>query len=658
MSTQLPIGGERLGSGKKMNVEIHGFGKSNHDLGHIVRTTMAAGTLVPFLKLIALPGDEFDMDFDLDIKTNPTTGPLFGSYKAQIDVFIAPMRLYNGKLHNNQVNIGLNMQNILMPLIQVSAATLPDLPDGADIDNTQINPSALLSYLGIRGVGFVAEPQDRTFQALYLLAYWEIVKQYYSNKQEEIGAMLDTVIENTINTINEITVNGLELPQAPSLGTVWITNGMEIVISFTGAEPDLSQVIVTATSGRRYTLAQLLPDYIVAGSTLSGIYNSSVYGSVVGMYWQYQQPTDTVTTQPTITTFPLSNIDDMRKAILAHAINDTAFDVTAQDKLPYNRCVWNLAYTTEPNFMRSSQQGLALKTYQSDLFNNWISTEWIDGVGGINDLTSIDTSGGSFTVDTLLLAKKTFDMLNRIAVSGGTYDDWIDVQWMSKRHTRTESPAYVGGLIKELIFQEVVSNAEAENQQGTQPLGTLAGKGVMSNKHKGGRVNIKVDEPSVIIGIISLTPRIDYSQGNDWDTHLESMADLHVPSMDAIGFQDLIEEQMAWWSTYYSGGQWVQQSAGKQPAWVNYMTAVNKTFGNFAIRDNQMWMTLNRRYESAANSGVPDRRDIGDLTTYIDPSKYNNIFAQTALDSQNFWVQIATDIDARRVMSQKVMPNL
>ena len=46
------------------------------------------------------------------------------------------------------------------------------------------------------------------------------------------------------------------------------------------------------------------------------------------------------------------------------------------------------------------------------------------------------------------------------------------------------------------------------------------------------------------------------------------------------------------------------------------------------------------------------------LTTYIDPSKFNNIFAQTSLDSQNFWAQISVDMTARRKMSAKVMPNL
>ena len=101
--------------------------------------------------------------------------------------------------------------------------------------------------------------------------------------------------------------------------------------------------------------------------------------------------------------------------------------------------------------------------------------------------------------------------------------------------------------------------------------------------------------------------------------------------------------------------KWVQRSAGKQPAWTNYMTSVNKTFGNFAIPDNEMFMTFNRRYEWNGGEG---EHAIADLTTYIDPAKFNFIFADTARDAQNYWAQIAVDITARRVMSAKVMPNL
>ena len=45
-------------------------------------------------------------------------------------------------------------------------------------------------------------------------------------------------------------------------------------------------------------------------------------------------------------------------------------------------------------------------------------------------------------------------------------------------------------------------------------------------------------------------------------------------------------------------------------------------------------------------------------STYIDPQAYNYVFADTDLQSMNFWVQIGFDIEARIVMSAKIMPTL
>ena len=93
------------------------------------------------------------------------------------------------------------------------------------------------------------------------------------------------------------------------------------------------------------------------------------------------------------------------------------------------------------------------------MFNNWIDTEWIDGDNGINEITKVDTSSGSFTIDELNLSNKVYNMLNRIAVSGGSYKDWLEVTYDIDNIRLSETPVYLGGLIKELVFQEVISNA-------------------------------------------------------------------------------------------------------------------------------------------------------------------------------------------------------
>ena len=110
-------------------------------------------------------------------------------------------------------------------------------------------------------------------------------------------------------------------------------------------------------------------------------------------------------------------------------------------------------------------------------------------------------------------------------------------------------------------FSEVVNNSGSKDQ----PLGSLAGRGHNNTEQKGGHIKIKVTEPGYIMCITSITPRIDYSQGNDWDTELKTMDDLHKPALDGIGYQDSINGERAWWADYWNSNPEINQTAaGKQ----------------------------------------------------------------------------------------------
>jgi hypothetical protein len=657
MSNKVTLGGDRLGAGKKQQVDLHSYERSTHDLSYVWRSSMSAGTLVPFINQVALPGDTFDIDLDADVKTLPTVGPLFGSYKVQLDVFSCPVRLYNGALHMNMLNIGLKMQDIKLPQIEMFADAY------ALGDNDQVNPSSIFAYLGIRGIGQPVgnAPHKRFFNAVPYLAYWDVYKQYYSNKVEEIGAYIHNEREDLYNVVDSFVIwqssgnsgYSITVTTTDNLQTINLWNDSHAEIEFDEIyEPDLAGIKLKVNDLGLIPITDVFSQFSwnPTTKTLTCKFPFSVFGdnTYIERYSYNGKVVENNPDIPNVRTFPLSNIDDMRINILKDTGSQFPYILTLASPAPYGE---PLKEGSEGYCKLSTQEGLGLKTYQSDLFNNWIDTEWIDGQNGINTITAVDTSEGNFTIDTLQLSKKVYDMLNRIAVSGGTYDDWLNAVYTHERARSTENPIYMGGLIKELAFQEVVSNAEITPQQ---PLGTLAGKGVLTKKHKGGKIRIKVDEPSVILGIVSLTPRIDYSQGNDWSVNLKTLDDFHKPALDEIGFQDLITDQMAWWDTGVDGaGECTFKSAGKQPAWLNYMTNVNKTYGNFAIEGNQMFMTLNRRYEYDTENYT-----IKDLTTYIDPAKYNNIFADTRIDAQNFWTQIAVNMYARRKMSAKIMPNL
>ena len=102
-----------------------------------------------------------------------------------------------------------------------------------------------------------------------------------------------------------------------------------------------------------------------------------------------------------------------------------------------------------------------------------------------------------------------------------------------------------------------------------------------------------------------------------------------------------MNEQRAWWTALQNKTSIVDTTPGKSVAWIDYMTNFNKTFGNFAAGESEDFMVLNRNYERDGNNGISNG------STYINPQEHIDIFADTALDSQNFWVQTACEITIR-----------
>lgn len=663
MGTTKALGGERLGSGNKMNVELHGFNRSSHNIGQLFKTDQAIGTLVPYFCDIGLNGTTYNIDLTTKIRTLPTNGPIFGRLKHQIDVFHSPVRLYIRVLHNNALGIGMKMQNVKLPTMTLRA-NQPDMSKD-DLNSQQISQDSLMAYLGIRGLGRSKAGQSsftRTFPAMFLLMYWDVYKNYYANKQEEVGYVITAGSETwTQASIKKETKNPVIVYQNNNVWPVGLTplnEGTVITVTYKekitkneaygfsiysdgeGAWVNLREIgwniqpIEDSKEGsKQYT-------YTWTGVTIEG-----AEGDKFGRSY---------TNDIALSKFELSHIDDMRETILAapktapFSINNTLNDIG----LPYSASIANATVNeTNPNGNASwfNQAGLGIKTYLSDRFNNWLSTEWIDGEGGIADISSVDVSDGMLKMDALILAKKIYDMMNRIAVSDGSYQAWQEVVYDEKALRIAESPMYVGGMSSEIVFDEIVSNSATEDQ----PLGTLAGRGAERMVRGGNSIKIKIREPSMIMVIGSFTPRVDYSQGNKWWTRLQTMNDFHKPSLDGIGFQELITDEMAAFDTEVnSDGTLIYKSAGKQVSWQEYMTNVDQSYGSFSAYRELAHMAMNRNYEHDKNGAISD------LTTYIDPTKFNVAFADAKLSAKNIWVQCAIDCIVRRKMSAKQIPNL
>ena len=665
-----------------MEVYLPNFGRSSHNVGKIIRTSQACGTIVPYWCQIGMDGTTFYIDITTKVKTLPTTGPVFGSFKHQIDVFVIPIRLYIAALHNNALGVGLNMSKVLLPQFQVYTANASIYEN--DVNRGQVNPSSLLSYLGIKGFGHSRVNQYlRRFPAIFNLAYWDIFKNYYANKQEEKAYVITGINHIWKKLSVHDGVKELRTWTENSSATYTITPTADkpryIILEFEeNVSPDIVGEIqfLTNIPGSTQKLNELtkLGDSFIFERTdpealglrepnnprkSVKVFAYKVKQEIKIAYNEDKAGLFTITMPDNqkikLTQFPLKNIDDERTNILA-APSTSAY-IVDNTKMPYGAATGTLDL---PNHDRTktyhsskawfSQAGLAVKTYLSDRFNNWLNTEWIDGTtGGINAITAVDVTDGKLTMDALILQKKIFNMLNRVAITDGTYQAWREATYGIRSTTLPESPIFCGGMQSEIAFDEIVSNSATDEE----PLGTLAGRGVATMYKSGRGLKIKCTEPCMIMALGSITPRVDYSQGNKWWTRLQNMDDFHKPTLDAIGFQELIAEEAAAWSTETTENYThTYQSLGKQPSWIEYTTDVNETYGEFAAGMPLAFMCLNRIYEEGIN------KTISNASTYIDPTIYNNIFAESRLSSQNFWVQVAFDVTARRVMSAKQIPNL
>lgn len=643
------LGKNTLGDNNKMKVAMRDYDMSTHDISTIFRSSVGVGMLVPFCKILCQKGDIIDINLINKTLSQPTLGPLFGSFKLQHFMFFGGFRLYNSWLHNNRTGIGMKMSDIKLPMMYVKTEGINTAA------KTNVSTSALYKYLGFsesKRTGTNATTGIYK-NGVPLLLYLDIFKNFFANTQEKKFYMIKGGISKLsvgpkIYDIPVANIN-VSVSNSTSVGSFDTSDdwqGYWENVKVTGVKDGVEKVMTMAdlTETPKGSVITLNKASTILTNITSIEFDKNIIKYAKTKLGQYD----------------LKVLDQIRDVILHKKGNETlplygANLGAAQNGSTELQSMFDDLVAAQSNKLG----GMLLKTYDSDIFNNWVQTDWIDGAGGITEITSIDITAndGKLTMDALNLQQKVYNMLNRIAVSGGTYRDWLETVYTAGKYLdRPETPVFIGGMTQYIEFDEVISKSATETAYGSQPLGDIAAIGRGGKPLNNGHIHYQCEEPGYIMGLMAITPMVDYSQGNDFDLNLQTIDDLHKPALDGIGYQDLIQEQMVGSTSTYDGGPTIDKikhlAANKTVAWIDYMTNYNRTFGDFAVGGALDFMVLNRRYD------VKDNNTIEDLTTYIDPQKYIEIFADTDLTSQNFWVQTVVQATRRGNYSAKQIPFL
>lgn len=538
--------------------------RSNFNLSRTNRFDCAPGILYPVFVQDVYPSDDIDLDLSAIIKTMPTIGPLFGSFKVQFDAYFVPTRLYVNVLHNNETDF--DPYNVHLPVVRVAQMAAGSIPNQFTEDYA-CNPSSIFHFLGVPSqIGAPDSdtgPHVRNFNGCTYLGYWDIFKNYYANLQEE---------------------------------------------------------------------------------------NAYVMGS--------NTPASLIGSHPFPQAFPLANLDLKRKAILAHDATVSSYLVNqAGSYMPYKMRAGGSTSYSSPFDYHIPKGGLALRTFLPDRFTIWLDSDKYEAT---LSKALVDVTSGAFNMDQLRFANKLNEMLQKTLVAGGRYSDWQYVQYGSSARPLLESPIFIGSRSTELTFEDVVQSSSSpqagsadydpSSPYGLGSLGGL-GKGFLSGR----KMSYYCNELGYIMVIMSIVPRVDYSQGVRDYLVQRTLGDIHVPTMDGIGMQDLLVDRFFSgalnWNSTKDGVEDV--SIGRQPAWIELMTAVNETHGNFATYENLSYMVLNRPF-NITSSGIANTN----FSSYVDPLHYMGNFAGVDYASDPFWVQVRFKFFVKRALSKRVMPNL
>lgn len=294
--------------------------------------------------------------------------------------------------------------------------------------------------------------------------------------------------------------------------------------------------------------------------------------------------------------------------------------------------------------------GLSFCTPMPDINTSWISdAEYADWLAK----AIVPVSSNQVKYEDIITASSLYRRAAKLALGDGTFDDFYAAVNGIRADTKATVPQYVGGFSRNLDFQQIRSTAETSEAN----LGSYAG--YMSQASGGHLVNFFTREPGYLITIMTIYPELTYGGGIDSALLKTRVEDFYSPDFANIGYQPrLLREIQAFNSILYSSGSLVGKpiyqnfdvtgvAVGYQPAWTEYTTAVNRSYGDLGPGGEKDFWTFHAPYVYGGFS-----------FDYINPAYFSYIFATKDQSFDNYFVQVGFNIKARRSIPKRLMPSL
>ena len=574
--------------------------RSNVKLSHVSPTTLAPGNLIPasFVRIVA--GDKVRFNPSIFVQAFPMNAPLVNGFKICLEYFFIPDRIYN-------MDANLDFQGVANDPYDVK---YPLLPDGSNPYLTEADlsmltttmgdvasyipaPGSLADYIGFP-VGSVQETDlTPSKSALKALAYIDTVLEYY------VAPNCDTIPSAYVGNYDDLLTN-------PQQEIRWRISDMQNFIRSVKTSDDPANAFINASSS--------YPSY-------AGQYK---FGS------------------------------------------------------------WKWLCSRQSIFQR------ALPAYYLEA---WMKTSnYTD-----SNVKVEAESDGSISFRSISTGSHIQRWLDLFGAGSGRMSDALEAQFDIAQVHKSNVPLFLGAdrafLGSNVIYQTTGAGSA------DSPLGAFAGQAADGKSFK--TRSFDFNENGYFMVMVSLVPDVIYTRGLDPMLNIKSFGDMYAPALDNIAMEPLMLQTLDFSptltsistnddSTHLIFSRSTIQSAtenvsvGFVPAWSEYMQVVSRAHGRLTT-DLKYWI-LGRDYGDPFELGADStfqslialiekelqggnitpehveqltamlynaqRTGSVDYDPYIKANAYNDVFADTSNEAQNFVVSFSADMMANREKSK------
>lgn len=355
--------------------------------------------------------------------------------------------------------------------------------------------------------------------------------------------------------------------------------------------------------------------------------------------------------------YDLAKLDDLYLSLPYSGGNMTSSDGAAQTPITGLFSIPANSSFKAP-FMTVPLGGLWQACYMPDRMNVILNDIFFK-----NNVTTVavSTVGDSFQVDQLVTAKKLWNSRNNDVITSGSFKDWVRVHFGVTPKIMDDMPTFCGATSSDILFEDIRATTSAKIGDSDQYLGDKGSSAMGYGDSR--RFNIEVDRPGYIMAIATLVPRVDYYQFTERYVRHTKLSDMFRPEFNGIGYQDVLVSDL---NTEFPEG-WdasvavatdknpYAQSVGKQPAWIEYTTAVNKVRGSFCTTEKSWVLARDMRADTNPSAEIsPAKNTVS--SAYIDPADWNQPFADQSLSAQNFYAQFYLRHRVRSTVLKRLRP--